>query len=217
MSLRSAIKSFFRNVRGHLTLATSEAKAEAAYQLRATDLDVVLEQHKETPFSCMLLWQWDAIRFTAFDASHEFAAWDEGIVFGEHAQIRWRKQGRRFHIVLLSDKGKAGDWEDSFSVTRTREDTASVFLWGIKQTGAGTSGAEWYEPRIPHILTDEMGYPIEGPQPGKSRVALKVQTYELRQTNERLQTARETFGMLPLPLPAQQMTYLERFVRLEER
>jgi hypothetical protein len=90
----------------------------------------------------------------------------------------------------------------------------SVFLWGIKQS-KGTEPVEWYEPRIPHVITGEMGYPLKNPT--KDRVALTVKRYELHESTVAAQSFREKFGMQPLAIRLPEVSYLERFVKVVER
>jgi len=219
MSLWSAIKKFFQNMRSHLHVGATGAQSIAAYQSHASNLDMIQGQHAKTPFTKILLWRCNDVRFTEFAEGLDFTEWGNGVVFGDDAQIRWRKRGRYFHVVLLGDKDIYGEWEHSVPISKNEAEPKSVFLWGEKQFADGRGLPQWYEPRIPHVIADEMGYPLTKGDldDSKKRVALKVQTYGLEETNNPITQGRSELDLPPLAVPENQVTYLERFTGLEEK
>jgi|SRR5580658_8649296 hypothetical protein len=93
-------------------------------------------------------------------------AYDAGILFGQSAELRWRRRrSGLFHTVLIDDRGGEGTPLESV------DDESQFMLWGERHGGA--SAPSWYEGRIPRIITE---YPD---LPGK-RVAVRLRTYWLR-------------------------------------
>lgn len=83
-------------------------------------------------------------------------AWDEGRVFSPHAEVRWRRMGASFSLLLLTeDEGTlpsgwqilAGPW-----MATRHEPSEGVLLWGNRQDG----WPHWIEVRIPRPLV----YPV---------------------------------------------------------
>lgn len=97
-----------------------------------------------------------------------------GRVFGEDTEIRWRRDGNEFVVVIISEREKISPGsefiglEDMEDISEYAAKDNSYFLWGEHlQDRKG----KWYEGRIPRILE----YPVDGTP---EHVKLKVVEYQ---------------------------------------
>ena len=107
-------------------------------------------------------------------------AYDAGVLFGPDAEIRWRKRRNgRFHFVVIEDRETA-TWPEGSATAALRlvQEAAEeglpgqVLLWG--EPHGSSELREWYEPRIPKVLTC---YPRDF---AGSRVAVEMRHYRLQ-------------------------------------
>jgi len=97
-----------------------------------------------------------------------------GRVFGEDTEIRWRRDGNEFVVVIISEREKISpdskfiSLEDIEGISEYAAKSNAYFLWGEHlQDRKG----KWYEGRIPRILE----YPVDGTP---EHVKLKVVEYQ---------------------------------------
>ncbi len=92
--------------------------------------------------------------------------WDIGRIFDKNSEIRWEKDGERFHVIWIINNGNlTNDWERedlTFKVNR------KILLWGERIKNQ----EKWYEKQIPKIFK----YPVNG---GKNRVYIEVEEYNI--------------------------------------
>lgn len=145
-------------------------KADQLSQYFPTDLD----------WRYMLLQAPVDIRFTWYDAASHWAAWEQGVVFGEKAELRWRKRrGGLFHLVLTTSAELPAKFEKAGEASVA--DIQSLYLWGERCfTPDRKPSATWLEGRIPQIISGVRGYPVETrPDSPPGRVRLQVEVLEL--------------------------------------
>jgi len=133
-----------------------------------------------TGWTYMLLQGPGDIWFTWFKSHTSWADWDQGVVFGKTAEMRWRKRrGGLFHLVLVTTE----ELPAGFKLVGTAKhiETKSVYLWGERVfTPDDKPTATWVEGRIPQIINDPRGYPLNTrPNQRPCRVALEVEILEL--------------------------------------
>ncbi len=120
------------------------------------------------------------IRFCECDPNTDWAAWEQGVVFGEHVELRWRKRrGGRFHLVLVSQGELPAEFEDAGEAHTVERKW--VYLWGERLfTPDGKPKEAWIEGRIPQLITAPRGYPVGiGKGASSDRVCLQVEILEL--------------------------------------
>jgi hypothetical protein len=82
-----------------------------------------------------------------------------GRVFGEDTEIRWRRDGNEFVVLIISEKEKISpgstfnSLEDIEDISKYEAKHNAYFLWGEH-----LQDNKWYEGRIPRILE----YPVDG-------------------------------------------------------
>jgi hypothetical protein len=127
----------------------------------------------------MLLQSPAAIRFTHYEPSTSWAAWEQGVVFGPTAHLQWRRRrGGRWHLVLLTH----GAWPDTLTLMgeATSLGQEAFYLWGERQFLDGRPQAAWVEGRIPQIISGDRGYPLStAPTQAPARVQLVGEVLEL--------------------------------------
>ncbi|MDD3581428.1 MAG: hypothetical protein PHW74_10445 [Desulfobacca sp.] len=135
-----------------------------------------------TDWTYMILQGPGDIRFTWFDPDTTWTDWEQGIIFGASAELRWRKRrGGLLHLVLIT----AGELPAGFNLIgeaqRIQNDCQQLYLWGERIFDKDKKPtATWVEGRIPQIISDPRGYPLNTePHKPPCRVALQVEILEL--------------------------------------
>jgi len=119
---------------------------------KTDDLAIISNQHATTPFTYMMLWRWDDVRFKAFVPAENFLEWDQGIVFGKAAQIRWRNLASDFRAVLLTDSDEAEGWNGARVIKKQPDSGRNLFLWGEKEFDKnGNPTGSWFASRSDHV------------------------------------------------------------------
>jgi len=98
----------------------------------------------------------------------------EGIIFGENAELRWKKRENGFHIMIISDEDQS-TLPNKFSNMKEINDIKErkIYLWGGKQFENKKPQYWWFELQIPRILK----YPISNPNNKKDRVVAFIKEY----------------------------------------
>jgi len=100
----------------------------------------------------------ESARRTAFlmlPTTERWEAFDNGTLFGQRGELRWRKRRNGlFHLVLILDRGGWCGWKtEELTVPSDTEGLPQrIVLWGEPQAGAAEP--EWYEPRIPRVIRE---------------------------------------------------------------
>ena len=128
-------------------------------------------------FQYMILENAGAYRFAHFAAGENWASWDEGILYGEKAQLRWRKRRvGAFHLVVITQEPNLPSgftlWGTAQPVSSNETSAARILLWGEWDDTLEA----WVEGRLPLKLH----YPLpNNPRKRGTRPALKVEVLEL--------------------------------------
>lgn len=124
---------------------------------------IIIERYNETFFK-----RFSINEMAIYDLQESYS----GRVFGEDTEIRWRRDGKEFIVVIISESdtispgNKFISLEDIEDISKyeAKYNDNMYFLWGEHlQDRKG----KWYEGRIPRILE----YPVDGtPEHVKLRV-----------------------------------------------
>lgn len=99
-------------------------------------------------------------------------SYESGLLFGATAELRWKRlRGGLFRLVCMDDEGCSLDGATSNQSLTPIPDAEHIVLWGEPQTDISTP--EWYEPRIPRVITE---YP---PSLIHKRVCVRIARYKL--------------------------------------
>ena len=181
---------------------------KAGYTVGATVEELAAFLNAIAGWEYMILHNAADIHFTRYDAKTEWSIWDKGVVFGNSAQLTWRRRrGGAFHLVLLTSGDLPAGFTDAGKAAPVG-DISAVFLWGERIfTSEGAPMAQWAEGRIPKIISGEQGYPLDtNPAQSPCRAVLQVEILELPNPGP------ETAGIFN-PAPPRR---LERYLGLEE-
>ena len=108
--------------------------------------------------------------FRAYEAGKvEWGDFDQGVLFGQRAELRFRRRDdSTFHVVLVTDGGSPPETWSNVQELRAEKKETQVVLWGEPDERA----QGWYEGRIPIKL------PYAQPAKGaKNRVVIVVWRY----------------------------------------
>ena len=84
--------------------------------------------------------------------------WSEGQVFNDNADLRWRRKGEKFAVLLLSEEDRQGGtfqpvkgspFKVAFPTRKEKRGSHGFLLWG---TRLDKNGECWWETRIPRAL-----------------------------------------------------------------
>lgn len=143
-----------------------------------TELD---EYINPTRFSYAILEKIAEIKFEKWDDKKitDLNATIEGILFGAKAELKWKKKGDGFHIVIISDEDQSTLPSQDFEVKNIEmKGDRKIYLWGEKQFENKQPQSWWFELRIPKILK----YPFSNINNNKDRVVVVIKEYKLEQS-----------------------------------
>lgn len=127
-----------------------------------------------------------------FDANFDISLWEKGRAFGEQMELRWRRRGGQYAVLLITDiplllspdiTNEVGALPEAKSLERIESETPlQITLWGEWQNPAeepdlpGRERPYWYEERIPRFLA----YPWSGHD---KQLAIEVAQYRVLTDN----------------------------------
>jgi hypothetical protein len=131
----------------------------------AGDLPAVIPQTHTPDYQFMILHNAGALCFDRYNDKITWADWEQGVLFGDKAELRFRRRrGGSYHLVLITDNATlpAGFVSAGTAVALRAEEgdtgakvTETVYLWGEWDA----KEKAWIEGRIPRRLN----YPVTPP------------------------------------------------------
>lgn len=192
-------------------LGTLESKFGYAILESVTDVSFVSVAHPPREFH--------------FDSGFDLLKWERGRAFGESLELRWRRRGKEFAVLIISD-APPGDEKQITSaigslgkgVRLTKDADAPAMqarLWGEWQNPKDEKDLPdpnrhwWYEERIPRFLD----YPYDDQE---QYLAIEVARYRVGNETEDSQAGKESVAE-PSPQDEESSTgdFLYRFVSLQ--
>ena len=137
------------------------------------------EYIKADRFDYVILEQPNSIIFNKFDLALNYANWPKGRLFGNSCDLHWETIHDKKHAVVICEAGMPDNFEEfkSFKLISKVARLRRIFLWGEKQYDkTNTPLQQWYEPKIPQILT----YPFANNLP-KHQAILAIQEYVIEE------------------------------------
>jgi len=163
---------------------------------RHIDPDKLGDLLQDHSFQFMILESPGELEFAEFNSSTTWSDWQEGVLFGEGAQLRFRRRrGGNYHLVLITPN----DLPPGFTLWGQATPVNSVkryLLWGEWDEDLKA----WMEGRLPRKII----YPYKQAK----RVVMKVDFVKL-DSHQNPVASPDDFDPSPPPL-------LERFLGLEE-
>jgi hypothetical protein len=122
-----------------------------AGRLLADELRRLVESPPRT-FKWMIVEAVDEILFDSFRSDVDVGRFETGRMFDEFCELRWRRDGPRFHTLLIGNLSKTPALLSAHRVLAVSEFepvSCGYFLWG-EWRGRST---QWVEASIPHIFS----------------------------------------------------------------
>jgi hypothetical protein len=130
-------------------------------------------------FNWMILEAVDEVMFDGYHSAIDLSRYDNGRVFGTDGEVRWQRDEKKFHVLLVGSIAQP----PTSLVAYSKELPANLFeykrrryyLWGEWTDNL----RDWVEASVPHIFN----YPTP-PSSGRWRYALTTIEYVNRITGE---------------------------------
>src|SRR5438128_1478664 len=101
----------------------------------------------------MILEAVDEVAFGAYSGGIELHRYESGCAFGPSVEIRWQRDGERFHTVIAGDvstvREELAAHQIELSESAFHRQEKHYYLWG--QWSEPTP--EWLEASVPHVFT----------------------------------------------------------------
>lgn len=135
-----------------------------------------------------------------FDAAFDLGQWERGRAFGEEMELRWRRRGSRYALLLISENAVSlpphltegiDPFPEPIPLEQLPDDPPlHIILWGSWQDPEAEPDLPisqrpfWYEAQVPRFLA----YPCDQPEPyrndrPKPRPAIRISRYRTLQTD----------------------------------
>jgi len=154
-------------------------------------------------FQWMILENAGEVKFSRFDRNIARDYWDEGVLFGEKTQLRFRRRrDGNYHLVLLTDT-LPNDFTPWGQAVPSGHEEQRFLLWGEWDD----TQKAWVEARLPKKFQPDKEYPLPPDNRKRGqRLALKVEIMALEPASA---LPANLFDPTPPPL-------LERYLGVEE-
>jgi hypothetical protein len=127
--------------------------ADDAYTAWLTELDLrTLIEALATRMAQMILEAVDEVAFLEYRGEIDLRHFEAGRIFGPTCEIRWQRDGERFHTLLLGDVAEFGERIGTHHVELSGnlfdDQEKAYYLWGEWRDDS----PQWVEASVPHIF-----------------------------------------------------------------